>query len=147
MADTGMRAPLFERLASGDIDAALVFDRQGLLDSVHTELLRLFNTRRGPRTLTSPPSILDYGIADWTALQQQRSDDRRQLARDVREAINHFEPRLKLGEVHVEPVQGKPQQLSIRLVGELRSGQHHWPVAFVIERASDGLEVRHERLD
>jgi type VI secretion system lysozyme-related protein len=29
----------------------------------------------------------------------------------------------------------------------LRSGQQHWPVAFVIERASDGLEVRHERLD
>jgi type VI secretion system lysozyme-related protein len=147
MAGTGIRAPLFERLASGDIDTVQVFDRQGLLDSVHGELLRLFNTRRGPRNLTSPPSILDYGIADWTALQQQRSDDRRQLARDVREAITHFEPRLKLGEVQVDPVPGHPQQLSIRLLGELRSGLQHWPVAFVIEKAGDGLEVRHERLD
>lgn len=118
-----------------------------MLESVQTELSRLFNTRRGPRALTSPPSILDYGIADWTALQQQRSDDRRQLAREVREAITHFEPRLKLGEVQVDPVPGHPQQLSIRLLGELRSGQQHWPVAFVIEKARDGLEVRHERLD
>jgi len=147
MAGTGMHPPLFERLASSEVDTVLEFDLQGLLDSVRTELLRLFNTRRRPQALTSPPSILDYGIADWTALQQQRSDDRRQLTRDVREAINHFEPRLKLGEVQVDPVPGHPQQLSIRLIGKLRSGRQHWPVAFVIERASDGLEVRHERLD
>ncbi|MBK5549921.1 type VI secretion system baseplate subunit TssE [Pseudomonas sp. TH03] len=147
MAGTGILPPLFERLATGDSDTVQVFDRQGLLESVQTELSRLFNTRRGPRALTSPPSILDYGIADWTALQQQRSDDRRQLAREVREAINQFEPRLKLGEVHVNPVPGQPQQLSIRLLGELRSGQQHWPVTFVIEKARDGLEVRHERLD
>jgi type VI secretion system lysozyme-related protein len=139
--------PLFERLATSEVDTQHVFDLQDLLDSVRTELLRLFNTRRGPRALTSPPSILDYGLADWTALQQQRSDDRRQLVREVREAINHFEPRLKLGEVQVNPVPDHPQQLSIRLLGELRSGQQHWPVAFVIEKASDGLEVRHERLD
>jgi type VI secretion system lysozyme-related protein len=139
--------PLFERLATSEVDTQHVFDLQDLLDSVRTELLRLFNTRRGPRALTSPPSILDYGLADWTALQQQRSDDRRQLVREVREAIHHFEPRLKLGEVQVNPVPDHPQQLSIRLLGELRSGQQHWPVAFVIEKASDGLEVRHERLD
>lgn len=147
MAGTGILPPLFERLAVSEVDTVQVFDRQGLLDSVHTELLRLFNTRRGQRPLTTPPSILDYGIADWTALQQQRSDDRRQLAREVREAITHFEPRLQLGEVQVNPVPGHPQQLSIRLLGELRSGQQHWPVAFVIEKVSDGLEVRHERLD
>jgi type VI secretion system lysozyme-related protein len=147
MAGSRFLPPLFERLASSEVDTLRVFDLQGLLDSVRTELLRLFNTRRGPHALTSPPSILDYGIADWTALQQQRSDDRRQLARDVREAITHFEPRLRLGDVQVEPVPGQPQQLRIRLVGELRSGRQHWPVAFFIERVSDGLEVRHERLD
>lgn len=139
--------PLFERLATSEVDTQHVYDLQDLLDSVRTELLRLFNTRRGPHALTSPPSILDYGLADWTALQQQRSDDRRQLVREVREAIEHFEPRLKLGEVQVNPVPDHPQQLSIRLLGELRSGRQHWPVAFVIEKASDGLEVRHERLD
>ncbi|NUU36489.1 type VI secretion system baseplate subunit TssE [Pseudomonas sp. C2B4] len=147
MAGTGILPPLFERLASSETDTAQVFDRQDLLDSVHTELLRLFNTRRGPRALTTPPSILDYGIADWTALQQQRSDDRRQLAREVRAAIEHFEPRLLLAEVQINPLPGQPQQLSIRLLGQLRSGRQHWPVAFVIAQAGESLEVRHERLD
>jgi type VI secretion system lysozyme-related protein len=144
MTGTGILPPLFERLASSEADTVQAFDHQALLDSVRTELLRLFNTRRASRPLTSPPSILDYGIADWTALQQQRSDDRRQLAREIREAVNHFEPRLQLGEVEVSPVPGHPQQLSIRLRGALRSGKQQWPVALVIENTGDGLEVRHE---
>ena len=146
MAGTGMHPPLFERLAA-DSDTPAGFDRAALLDSVQRELSRLFNTRRGPRALTQPPSILDYGLADWTALQQQRSDDRRLLAREIRSAIEHFEPRLLLGRVDIEALPGRPQQLGIRLQGQLRSGTHHWPVAFVIEPAGDGLEVRHERLD
>jgi type VI secretion system lysozyme-related protein len=147
MAGTGMRAPLFERLASSEAESTREFDRQDLLDSVHAELGRLFNTRRGPLTRTTPASVIDYGIADWSALQQQRSDDRRRLARDIREAITHFEPRLLLGEVQVNPLPEYPQRMSIRLLGELRSGQQHWPVAFVIEPGGEGLEVRHERLD
>lgn len=147
MAGFGLRPPLFERLASQGDEQGRVFDRQALQDSVHAELQRLFNTRRGPRALTEPPSILDYGIADWTALQQQRSDDRRLLTREIHQAISHFEPRLQLGEVQVVPVPGHPQQLGIRLSGVLRGDPHAWPVAFVIEHAGDGLEVRHERLD
>ncbi|VVM90338.1 hypothetical protein PS655_02783 [Pseudomonas fluorescens] len=142
-----MRAPLFERLASSEAENPRTFDRQDLLDSVHAELGRLFNTRRGPLTRTTPVSVIDYGIVDWSALQQQRSDDRRKLARDIREAISHFEPRLLLGEVQVNPLPEQPQRMSIRLLGELRSGQQHWPVAFVIEPGGEGLEVRHERLD
>ncbi|WP_460111044.1 type VI secretion system baseplate subunit TssE [Pseudomonas sp. S3_H04] len=147
MAGTGMRAPLFERLESSEAENPRAFDQQDLLDSVHAELGRLFNTRRGPLTRTTPASVIDYGIADWSALQQQRSDDRRKLARDIREAISHFEPRLLLGEVQVNPLPEHPQRMRIRLLGELRSGQQHWPVAFVIEPGGEGLEVRHERLD
>lgn len=142
-----MLPPLFERLASSEAVEPREFDQQDLLDSVHAELGRLFNTRRGPRTLSTPPSVIDYGIADWSALQQQRSDDRRRLARDIREAVSHFEPRLRLVEVQVNPVPERAQQMSIRLIGELRSGLQHWPVAFVIEPGSEGLVVRHERLD
>ncbi|ROM93796.1 type VI secretion system baseplate subunit TssE [Pseudomonas brassicacearum] len=147
MTGTGILPPLFERLAASEADTVQAFDRQALLESVRIELLRLFNTRRGQRPLTTPPSVIDYGIADWTALQQQRSDDRRQLSRQIREAIDAFEPRLRLDAVDVTPVPENPQQLSIRLQGELRSGKQHWPVAFVIENAGDGLEVRNERLD
>jgi len=147
MTGTGILPPLLERLAASEAATVQAFDRQALLESVRTELLRLFNTRRAQGPLTQPPSILDYGLRDWTALQQQRSDDRRQLAREIRAAVEHFEPRLQLGDVEVSPVPGHPQQLNIRLGGALRSGKQQWPVAFVIEQASDGLEVRHERLD
>ncbi|WP_248797447.1 type VI secretion system baseplate subunit TssE [Pseudomonas sp. MWU13-2105] len=149
MSATGILPPLFERLASHEDQASFVeaYDRQALADSVRSELLRLLNTRRARVAMTSPPSILDYGIADWTALQGQRSDDRRKLAREIRQAVEHFEPRLALDEVDVQPVEGHPQQLNIVLHGALRSGRQHWPVAFVIEKTRQGLEVSHERLD
>lgn len=149
MAATGILAPLFERLAAGEAQASGIeaFDPQALADSVRGELLRLFNTRRAGEALTSPPSILDYGLADWSALQGQRSDDRRKLAREIRQAVAHFEPRLALDAVDVQPLEGQPQRLGITLHGALRSGLQHWPVAFVIEQAREGFEVRHERLD
>jgi len=147
MAGTGMHPPLFERLASSEADDVRPFDRQDLLDSVHAELGRLFNTRRGPHALTTPPSVIDYGIADWSALQPQRSDDRRRLMRDIREAISQFEPRLQLADVQVNPLPEQPQRMSIRLTGQLRSARQHWPVVFVVEPGGLGLEVRHERLD
>jgi len=151
MSGTSILPPLFERLASGEGERegypAQTFDREALVDSVHTELLRLLNTRRASRPITTPPTILDYGIADWTAFQGQRSDDRHRLAREIRSAVQHFEPRLQLGEVEVIPLPGQPHRLNIRLSGTLRNGKQHWPVAFVIEQAGDGLEVRHERFD
>ena len=146
MPHSGLLPPLFERLST-QLDEAPDFDRNALAESVRLELARLLNTRRPRRAPGRPLTLLDYGIADWSALQQQRSDDRRRLARDIREAITHFEPRLILGEVQVNPVPEQPQRMSIRLIGELRSGEQHWPVAFVIEPGGQGLEVRHERLD
>ncbi|TBW36697.1 type VI secretion system baseplate subunit TssE [Azotobacter chroococcum] len=145
---TTIRPPLFERLAATaeDRDAA-DFDREALADSVRAELLRLLNTRRGPRPLTTPASVLDYGIADWSALQAERSADRRQLTREIRGAILQFEPRLQPGEIELLPVAGQRQRLCVRLSGVLRGGQQRWPVSFLIEEGADGLEVRHERLD
>ncbi|MCT4824071.1 type VI secretion system baseplate subunit TssE, partial [Pseudomonas aeruginosa] len=88
-----------------------------------------------------------YGLADWTAVQRLRAEDRRQLAREVRAAVEHFEPRLQLAEVEVEPDPGNPQRLRIQLGGRLRSGSRLMPALFVIEQGNDGLEVRHERFD
>ncbi|MNP78820.1 Lysozyme [compost metagenome] len=67
--------------------------------------------------------------------------------REIRNAIQHFEPRLQLAEVQIEPAQGQPQRLRIRIAGTLRSGLRRWPAVFVIDNGEEGLEVRHERLD
>lgn len=145
---TGIRPPLFERLAATAEDRGSAdFDRQALADSVRGELLRLLNTRRGSRPLTTPASVLDYGIADWSALQAERSADRRQLSREIRDAILRFEPRLQPGEIELLPIEGQRQRLRVRLNGVLRGGARRWPVSFMIEDSADGFEVRHERLD
>ncbi|MGY4533151.1 type VI secretion system lysozyme-related protein [Pseudomonas sp. TE3786] len=141
LVDTGLQPPLFERLAAGDES---VFDRAALAASVRAELLRLLNSRRAIRPPGTALTILDYGIGDWTALQAQRLDDRRALTRDIRSAIAHFEPRLQLSEVDVQPAQDHPQRLQIRLSGMLRHGSQQWPAVFVIDNLSSTVEVRLE---
>lgn len=146
MSEAGLLPPLFERLAA-QADEAPVFDREALAESVRQELTRLLNTRRASTRSGRPLTILDYGIADWSALQARRSDDRRQLVREIRAAVQHFEPRLQLTDVDAEPIPGQPQRLRLRLGGSLRSGHRTWPAVFVIDNSEEGLEVRHERLD
>ena len=74
-----------------------------------------------------------------------RSEDRLKLAREIRLAIAHFEPRLQLAEVDVQPLDGSRHALRVRIAGQLRSGGSEiWPVAFVMDMA-DG--VVHERFD
>lgn len=140
------RAPLLERLAAqneGEVGQARSFDRQALGESVRQELLRLLNTRRSVRPLLKQATVIDYGIADWSGLYADRSDDRLKLAREIRLAINHFEPRLQLTEVDVQPLDGSRHALRVRIAGQLRGGEA-WPVVFVMDMA-DG--VVHERLD
>ncbi|GFM55782.1 type VI secretion system baseplate subunit TssE [Pseudomonas capsici] len=149
MPGTGIRPPLFERLAFSEEQTqhTRFFDRQALADSVRTELLRLLNTRRASGNMTTPPTLLDYGIADWSALQASNSDDRRRITREIRAAITHFEPRLHLSGVDVQAMPGRPRQLDIRLSGTLRHDRQEWPVAFVVQTSEAGLEVSHERFD
>ncbi len=142
----GMRPLLFERLAAS-ADEAPAADQQALADSVRQELTRLLNSRRAGPALSSPPTVLDYGIGDWSGLQASNSDDRRRIAREIRAAISHFEPRLKLGEVQVRLVTGQPRRLNILVSGLLRQGTRQWPVAFVLDKSDTGLEVSYERLD
>jgi type VI secretion system lysozyme-related protein len=146
MSEAGLLPPLFERLAA-QADEAQAFDREAMAESVRQELARLLSTRRASARSAQPLTILDYGIGDWSALQARRSDDRRQLVREIRAAVQHFEPRLQLTEVEAEPVPGQPQRLRLRLGGSLRSGQRSWPAVFVIDNNDEGLEVSHERLD
>lgn len=142
------RAPLLDRLASQDEAGsarARGFDRQALSESVREELLRLLNTRRAPRSRLKQMTVIDYGIVDWSGLYADRSEDRLKLAREIRLAIAHFEPRLQLAEVDVQPLDGSRHALRVRISGHLRSGGSEiWPVAFVMDMA-DG--VVHERFD
>ncbi|QRY77362.1 type VI secretion system baseplate subunit TssE [Pseudomonas sp. PDNC002] len=134
--------PLFERLAEQDGRDA--FDLEALCASVSRELSRLLNSRSPAR---GGAGILDYGILDWTALQARRDSDRRLLAREIRRAIQRFEPRLELAEVTVEPDPQQPQRLRARLHGTLRQDPRRAPLLFDLTPTGGTLEVRHERFD
>jgi len=141
------RLPLLDRLASQDEVSerpTAGADRQALSESVRQELLRLLNTRRSIHPRLKQATIIDYGIADWSGLSADRSDDRLKLTREIRMAITHFEPRLQLIDVDVQPVDGRRHALRIRISGCLRWATEQWPVAFVMDMA-DG--VVHERFD
>lgn len=70
---SGALPPLFERL-SAEADERPAFDDRALAESVRGELLRLLNTRRPAHARSG---ILAYGLADWTAVQRLRAEDRR----------------------------------------------------------------------
>jgi type VI secretion system lysozyme-like protein len=129
--------PLFERLADdapfeaeerGGELAARMLDAAGLRASVRAELLRLLNTRRGtPRFSDSPqraaailPEVLLYGLPDWSGQSAARAGDRAVIEREVADAVRAFEPRLRGPRVKIEPDEGAPWRLCLRIMGTLR---------------------------
>lgn len=138
------RPPLLERLAA--LTQEHEYGREAHAESVRVELSRLLNTRRSARPRLLPATVIDYGIADWSSLYAERSDDRLRLAREIRTAVALFEPRLELQDLDVRPLDGRKHSLQVRLVGHLREGDRRWPVAFVVDMAEE-LKVTHERLD
>lgn len=136
--------PLLERLAA--LEEEREYGREALAESVRVELSRLLNTRRSARPRLQPATVIDYGIADWSALYAERNDDRLKLAREIRTAVALFEPRLELQDLDVQPLDGRRHSLRVRLAGHLREGSRRWPVAFVVDMAEE-LRVTHERVD
>lgn len=148
------RAPLFDRLADESPFSTVeqiplrTHDRAALAESVRAELSRLLNTRLESRPRTTPPTVIDYGVADWTGLSAERTADRNQLAASMTRAIAAFEPRLRNALVEVDAIDKRRWALRVRISGELHAERERWPVAFVADLIG-GTETRieHERLD
>jgi type VI secretion system lysozyme-like protein len=133
--------PLFERLADdapfeleerGNELAARMLDAAGLRASVRAELLRLLNTRRGSPRVPRAPEVLLYGLPDWSAQSAARAEDRAVIEREVAEVVRAFEPRLQAPRVKIEPDEGAPWRLCLRIMGTLRGndGIEH-PVTYI----------------
>ena len=142
-----MRVALFDLLAGGqaaDFDAS---DARRIGESVRLELERLLNSRRTERAHRMAPSVIDYGIGDWSALYADREQDQRQMIRETRNAILHFEPRLVLDSVDVLALPGQRTRMTVRVVGHVRGLESAPSMAFVMNLGDGGFEVRHERFD
>ncbi|UTH75147.1 type VI secretion system baseplate subunit TssE [Chromobacterium sp. IIBBL 290-4] len=140
------RPALFELLADADprhpqeAEPRLRVVRGQLQESVRAELERLLSSRRAARPYLSEPSVIDYGVADWSALHPARAEDRQLLEREIRLAIRAYEPRLEHPDVSVEPA-GRPHALRVRIEAWLRAEGHRWPAAFVAELTPSGARL------
>ncbi|WP_035056422.1 type VI secretion system baseplate subunit TssE [Andreprevotia chitinilytica] len=133
------RAVLFDRLtdddpfSSSELEPVRTHDRDALIESVGAELSRLLNTRRATSSYLKTPTVIDYGVPDWSALYADRAEDRKHLAWDIRLAIGYFEPRLTQVNVTVDPIDTRRQALRVRISGVLQAGNVRWPAVFVAE--------------
>ncbi|MPQ67709.1 MULTISPECIES: type VI secretion system baseplate subunit TssE [unclassified Pseudomonas] len=139
-----MRVALFDLLA-GDTEG--YFDARDplrIVESIRLELERLLNTRRTERVHGFAPTIIDYGMSDWSTLYADREEDHRILIRDIRKAITRFEPRLALEDVDVQALPGQRTRMTVRVMGHVRGLETAPNMSFVLELGESGFEVRHE---
>jgi len=139
-----MRVALFDLLA-GDMEG--YFDARDplrIVESIRLELERLLNTRRTERAHGFAPTIIDYGMSDWSTLYADREEDHRILIRDIRSAIIRFEPRLALEDVDVQALPGQRTRMTVRVMGHVRGLEAAPNMSFVLELGESGFEVRHE---
>jgi type VI secretion system lysozyme-like protein len=110
-----------------------IYDRDALSRVIAASLRELLATR-APATATGLPAaartILDYGAAPDPTLSPASEVDRNRLAREIREAVAAFEPRLAEPEVAVAEAADKAGLLTVRITGLMRHGRILEPFAF-----------------
>lgn len=119
--------PLFDRLASGGLDAgpSQLETMESLQDSISRELRMLFNTRSPlppAEYLDGAATVLEYGIPDLSAFDAQSTSELEALASSLRLAIERYEPRLTDVTVQVLPVSGRRDAAVVRIGAQARAG-------------------------
>ncbi len=117
-----MERPSFRVLTRKQFARSMIRDLTWLLNTRTTERFDIGDV--GPR------SVLDYGVDDFTHLTPASFDDQRLIARQVKDAITAFEPRLDVRRLSVEPVDGKPGILSVYVEAILIAEGVREPVSF-----------------
>ncbi len=128
----GARPALFDRLLAND-PGERIYDADALSRVIAASLRELLATR-APATATglkaAARTILDYGAAPDPTLSPARQDDRDRLAREIREAVAAFEPRLAEAAVAVDEAAETAGLLIVRITGLMRLGPILEPFSF-----------------
>ncbi len=140
------RAPLFERLVDeqpkspDEFQPLRTFSIKGVLASVRREVGRLLNTRcPSPAHFVDAqaPTVIDYGIPDFSTFYPQSYEDGQRLTRFIVKAVSAFEPRLQEVRATVEEVLDNQMALRVRIDAVL-------VVEFVKEVVSFPVVVRRD---
>jgi type VI secretion system lysozyme-like protein len=147
----GARAPLFDRLAgsepvsNADPPRPLrILDRAGLSESLQRELQRLLNTRRpvfkSAALAGEEPTVIEYGLPDYSAMYTQNPEDQKKLADLVRSTIEAFEPRLRQPNVEVKILGNSEKSLLVKVAGSVTIGRETVRMAFAVSVSGGNLE-------
>lgn len=124
------------------------FNENALRDTVKRDLAWLLNTTNMATGLDLAPyphiatSVLNFGVADLTG----KAHSHRVVlarARDIRNAVRAFEPRIAEKSLHVEPLQDRERENSITYVihGDITAAVNALPVAFKTDVEADTSNV------
>ena len=139
MAEAGARVPLFDRLADHERTSLVEdkvlrhLDSAGLKQSVRREVERLVNTRSPVRVedmAAEGRHNLNYGLPDLSLFAPLDHDSAQAVAACVREAIERFEPRLRLIDVSVVEALRERNTMTVRVDGWLSFGTRREALSF-----------------
>ncbi len=126
---------LFERLANPQAEQRTDdrIDMSVVIESVMTNLRTVFNTRQGSVMIRG-----DYGLSDFSDLSLLFRDAMAHIAREIKELIEKFEPRLEDVTVRHVADEDNPLALSFRISGVVVVGEREETVRFDSELGHDG---------
>ena len=155
--ETGVQISILDRLIdydpslSREADASRSKSLRVLRDSVRRDLEYLLNTRQVELALDSNlkelnKSVAAFGLPDFTHLNAHKTDDQKEMRRQLEEAIRFFEPRLEGVVVSFQPGQSSDRLMHFRISARLRVDPEPEPISFdtVVQTGSGQFILREE---
>lgn len=146
-----VRASILDRLLDDEPDGQperppfRVQTRAELARSVVRDLGWLFNARCVARadSVVGVRTVIDYGVDDFTHLVPASEEDRNFLSRAFKDALVAFEPRLKIRQVTVSPIEGNQRAVELFFEARLVVDEISEPVSFraVLDLSEGGVKV------
>jgi type VI secretion system lysozyme-like protein len=136
---SGFTETLFERLSQQEtvsLHPTFLTMQESVRTSIARELVRLFDTRRPQGCGLDaglPPTVLDYGLPDSISGRAANPSARDRLARDMTQAIEWFEPRLRDPEVSVLAPRWPGGSMVVQVSGDAAVGDDMCHVEFELD--------------
>jgi type VI secretion system protein ImpF len=154
---TGVTISVLDRLldyepeASREADLSRPKSLRQLKDAVRRDLEWLLNTRKqaGLAALDLKEikqSVAAYGLPEFADLSPNRSDDQKQMRREIEETIRFFEPRLEAVVVSFQPPYSNERLMHFRIDAHLKVDPEPQPITFdtVVQAGNGQYVVREE---
>ena len=154
---TGVTISVLDRLidyepgVSREVDLSRPKSLRQLKDAVRRDLEWLLNTRQqaGLAALDLKEikqSVAAYGLPEFADLSPNRSDDQKQMRREIEETIRFFEPRLEAVVVSFQLPYSNERLMHFRIDAHLKIDPEPQPITFdtVVQAGNGQYVVREE---